>query len=173
MGWKMDSQPSGTCLPPKPSVELPEDELAKVTGNAEIRGGTFSGRIYNGSNWRIERVYLIATAKERNGNVRWTREMSASLDADPLETKFFSVPVTGDEDIGSTDWNIERAFGNKSDTLPTAPARYKFREGPDGLIKFPSSMSDAEIEQAMKKLYPSPNEPSGPWTKYATAPNKP
>jgi hypothetical protein len=54
------------------------------------------------------------------------REVSTILDAEPLETKFFSVPVTGDEDIGTTDWNIERAFGYKSDEAPTSSG-YKFR----------------------------------------------
>lgn len=145
-------QAPGPAQPPKPSLELPQDELGKMTGNASIRGGYFSGKIYNGSNWWIERVYLVATAKERNGKVRWTREMTASLRADPLETKFFSVPVTGDEDIGSTDWNIERAVGYKSDSLPAS--QHKFRNARDGLIRFPASMSDEEIDEAMKKLYP-------------------
>jgi hypothetical protein len=148
----------------KPSVELPESELAKLAGNAGISEGRFRGKIYNGSNWRIERVYLVVAAKKRDGRVGWTREVSTTLDADPLDTGSFSLPVTGEEDIGSTDWKIERAFGYKSDTMPTSSARYKFRDGPDGLIRFPASMSDEEIDKAVKKLYlpKSPKQRNGP-----------
>ena len=108
---------TSSASPAPPTVELPDSELAKITGNAIISGGTFSGRIYNGSSWRVERVYLVVTAKELNGKVRWRREVTTRLDADALETTFFSLSVTGDQGIGSTEWSIERAFGRKSDAI--------------------------------------------------------
>jgi hypothetical protein len=146
--------------------ELPDEELGKVTGNAAIQGGQFSGKIYNGSTWQVDRLYLLVTAEEPSGKTRWTRRITTSLDAEPLETKFFSVPVTGDDGIGATSWNIERAFGYRRDDM--ALPKYRRIRGPEGPIDFPVSMSDAEIEQAMRRLYPPKHGDASPKNTTAT-----
>src|SRR4029077_13255268 len=138
---------------------------------------------YNGSSWRVERIYLVVTAKELNGKVRWSREVTTRLDADALETTFFSLSVTGDQGIGSTEWSIERAFGHKSDAIVPSP-QYRQVRGPDGTIDFPASMSDSEILEALRKLYPpkapkadsaeqkgQPKTENAPWLDYQTPQN--
>lgn len=90
---------------------LPYDERTKVTGNAGLNYGSFSGKIYNGSTWIITRIVVNVTAKEQDGSVRWARDFSDDVKINPLETGHFSVTVTGDEGVKDAPWNIKEIYG--------------------------------------------------------------
>lgn len=95
----------------QPEQILPYAERAKVTGNAGLSYGSFSGKIYNGSTWTITRIVVNVTAKEQDGTVRWTRDFSDDVKISPLETGHFSVTVTGDEGVKDAPWNIKEIYG--------------------------------------------------------------
>lgn len=93
--------------------ELPYETSSKITGNASLAYGSFSGRLYNGSDWVVTRVVIRVSAKEKDGTVRWTRDFSEIVTIKPLTTESFSISVTGDEGITKAPWNIEKIFGHK------------------------------------------------------------
>jgi hypothetical protein len=95
---------------------LPVEEQAKVTGNANLSGyGSFSGKIYNGSNWTITEIKIRVAAKGENGVVKWNREFMTTTTIGPLTTEDFSFNVTGDENvsIALTEWGIVEVHGYK------------------------------------------------------------
>jgi hypothetical protein len=92
--------------------QLPWSELAKVTGNAELGSGVFSGKVYNGSAaWTIKRLVFRVTAKDKGDVERWTRDLSDDITIAPLETQGFFVTVTGDDKTESSSWTISAAYG--------------------------------------------------------------
>jgi len=94
---------------------LPADEQAKVTGNASFDYGlgSFSGKIYNGSEWTITKFILRVVAKEKDDSIRWNRKFSKTMTIAPLSTSSFSISVTGDKGVSSCDWYIEEILGYK------------------------------------------------------------
>ena len=91
---------------------LPWSELAKVTGNAGLGSGVFSGKVYNGSTaWTIKRLVFRVTAKDKGDVDRWTRDLSDDITIAPLETTSFFVTVTGDDKAESSSWTIHEAYG--------------------------------------------------------------
>ena len=94
--------------------KLPYDARLKITGNASLRYGDFSGKIYNGSDWTITSITFRVEAKEKDGIVRWDRKFKKSIKIEPLSTSSFSITVTGDEGIGSHVWYIDEIIGYKS-----------------------------------------------------------
>lgn len=91
---------------------LDKDQLTKVTGNADLSSGTFSGKLYNGCDWVVDEVIFLVIAKEDDGAVRWERKFRVEgLELKPLETNYFSVTVTGEKKIGSFNWGIVKALG--------------------------------------------------------------
>ena len=101
----VESQPKGS--------ELPSDAASKVTGNAGLSYGLFSGRLYNGSDWVVTRVIISVTAKEGDGTVRWSRDFSEAVTIRPLTTESFSITVAGGEGLKEAPWGIKRVFGYK------------------------------------------------------------
>lgn len=99
----------------KKSKILPLEEHIKVTGNAGLNYGSFSGKIYNGSNWTITDMIIRVIAKEKSGSVRWDRKFKESKVIPPLSTESIYVSVTGDEGVTSFEWNIEEIRGYKED----------------------------------------------------------
>lgn len=95
----------------KPKRPLPGDEQIKITGNAELSYGWFSGKIYNGSSWTITRVIFKIIAKEDDGSIRWDRDFSKDVTIGPLETGKFKVLVTGDAGVKDVSWHIKQVFG--------------------------------------------------------------
>lgn len=95
----------------RPERPLPYAEATKLTGNAGLSYGTFSGRIYNGSGWVVTRVVVNVTAKEEDGAVRWSRDFSENVKIKPLGTGSFSVTVTGEHGIKDAPWGIKEAYG--------------------------------------------------------------
>ncbi len=91
---------------------LPYAERAKVTGNASLSYGSFSGKIYDGSSWTITRIVINVTAKDEDGSVRWCRDLSDDLEISPLETGHFSVTVTGEHGIKDSPWYIKEVYGH-------------------------------------------------------------
>ncbi len=92
--------------------QLPWSELAKVTGNAGLGSGGFSGKVYNGSTkWTITRLVFRVTAKDKGDVDRWTRDLSEDVTIAPLATQNFFVTVTGDDKIESSSWTITAAYG--------------------------------------------------------------
>ncbi len=96
-------------------ASLPADEQAKVTGNAsfDYPHGSFSGKIYNGSEWTITKFILRVVAKEKDDSIRWSRKFSKTMTIEPLSTSSFSISVTGDNGVSSCDWYIEEILGYK------------------------------------------------------------
>jgi hypothetical protein len=101
----------GTDTRDKPEKPLPLAERSKITGNASLSYGSFSGKIYNGSSWTITRIVINVTAKEEDGSVRWSRDLSDNVKISPLETGHFSVIVTGDHGIKKAPWTIKEIYG--------------------------------------------------------------
>ena len=94
---------------------LPVEEQAKVTGNASLKYpyGSFSGKIYNGTEWTITELTFRIVVKEKDGSARWYRLFKESKTIEPLSTGSFSISVTGAEDIASFDWYIVEVLGYK------------------------------------------------------------
>ena len=88
-----------------------DSEKVKITGNASLGYGSFSGKIYNGSELVVTRVVINVTAKEEDGSVRWNRDFSESVLIKPLETEAFSVVVAGDHGIEDAPWYIKEIYG--------------------------------------------------------------
>ena len=64
--------------------ELPNTAAKQVTGNAGLSSsGTFSGKLYNGSDWVVTRVILNVSANEEDGTVRWSRDFSDAVTIRP------------------------------------------------------------------------------------------
>lgn len=76
--------------------KLPPGARAKVHGYGGLREESFDGKVYNGSDWVVTRVELSVTAKEKDGSERWTRDFSARVRINPLETGRFSVLLVGE-----------------------------------------------------------------------------
>jgi hypothetical protein len=91
--------------------ELPYAEASKITGNAGLSYGLFSGKLYNGSDWTVTRVIVSVSAKEEDGTIRWSRDFSEALTIKPLTTESFSVRVAGEQGIKEAPWNIKKVFG--------------------------------------------------------------
>jgi hypothetical protein len=90
---------------------LPGNEIIKITGNASLGSGSFSGEIYNGSDWVIKQLTFRVVAKEKDGSVRWNRRFNESITIKPLSTNSFSIDVPGSEGVASHDWGIDGALG--------------------------------------------------------------
>lgn len=93
--------------------ELPYAEASKITGSAGLSYGSFSGKLYNGSDWTVTRVIVSVSAKEEDGTVRWSRDFSEALTIKPLTSMSFEVTVVGDQGIKEAPWNIKKVFGYK------------------------------------------------------------
>lgn len=93
--------------------KLPANVQAEITGNASLSYGSFSGKIYNGSDWTVTELIFRVVAKEKDGSIRWDRKFKKSITIEPLSTSSFGISVTGNEDISSFDWYIEEALGYK------------------------------------------------------------
>lgn len=93
--------------------ELPFAAATKVTGNAGLSYGLFSGKLYNGSDWVVTRVIVSVSAKEEDGTVRWSRDFSEAVTIRPLTTESFSITVAGEQGIKEAPWNIKKVFGYK------------------------------------------------------------
>lgn len=93
--------------------ELPSDAASKVTGNAGLSYGQFSGKLYNGSDWVVTRVVISISAKEADGTVRWSRDFSEAVTVKPLTTEYFWITVGGDAGINDAAWSIKKVLGYK------------------------------------------------------------
>ena len=99
----------------KKEQDLPGFEANKVTGNASLNqgDGTFSGKLYNGSDWTVSRAVIFVSAKEKDGSVRWARDFSVSLAIPPLTTTSFSFTVADEQGIVEAPWYIKKVVGHK------------------------------------------------------------
>jgi hypothetical protein len=96
----------------KEEQPLPSYERSKVTGDGGLSYGSFSGKIYNGSNWHITRVVITVDAQEEDGTSRWTRDFSDDLKIAPLATDSFYITVTGDSGVKKAPWAIKEVYGH-------------------------------------------------------------
>ena len=116
-------------------VSLPDEERAKVTGNAGPNDGMLTAEIYNGSDWTLTRVdlnviksprgrdreerrYQLGVAPPKPPN-QYAPRPTQPLDptAKPFSTVTFEASIGNflDGVKGATDWefNIPEAFGYK------------------------------------------------------------
>jgi len=91
--------------------ELPKQAAHLVTGNAGLRSGYFSGRLYNGSDWIVTRVIVHVIAKEEDGTVRWSRKFADEILIQPMTTGSLSITVVGDAGIKDVEWSVENIYG--------------------------------------------------------------
>ena len=70
--------------------ELPHAAASKITGDADLSYGLFSGKLYNGSDWVVTRVIVSVSAKEEDGTIRWSRDFSEAVTIRPLTTGYLS-----------------------------------------------------------------------------------
>ena len=92
--------------------ELPSSESVKVTGNASLGSGVFSGKVYNGSRWTVTKLIVTVTAKEENGDIRWSRDFAEDgLEIRPLTTGSFYISVAGDQGTKESSWSIKGVWG--------------------------------------------------------------
>jgi hypothetical protein len=92
---------------------LPPEELSNLTGDAQLISGHFQGKVYNGSAWVVTRIVFGVVAKEKDGRIRWGRALSDAFNLEPLSTGSFYISVTGEEEIGSFEWQIMEAEGHQ------------------------------------------------------------
>jgi len=97
---------------------LPYGELAKVTGRASYSdfGRTFSGRLYNGSNWRLTSATFDIELKDPRKKTLWKRQYRTSLNILPLTADDFSFAILeGFQLIEAGEsrwsWTLEEAKG--------------------------------------------------------------
>ena len=120
--------PEESSRRPVATQPLPEAELKKISGNAQIDKilRTFKGRIYNGSEWTVSELTVNVTAltlsppPKKSGEwvpvyaTAWARKFRIpDLDVPPLEVREFSVKVTGAEEAAETEWKIIAARGHR------------------------------------------------------------
>lgn len=90
---------------------MPYEEQNKVTGNASLGHGPFEGHffgdIYNGSKWTITGMVINIVVKEKDGSIRWSRKFKDSTHIPSLSTGSIVISVTGCENAGKFEWNIE------------------------------------------------------------------
>ena len=92
--------------------ELPFEESTKITGNASLSYGYFSGKIYNGSSWTVTKIVFNVTLKEEDGKIRWSHDFSDNVTVAPLTTEKFIISVTGgDGKFENIAWSIKQVFG--------------------------------------------------------------
>jgi hypothetical protein len=81
--WKTPETPEQ----PRKAQSFSWEAQSKVTGNASLSGfGSFSGSLYNGSDWTVTRVLFRVVAKEADGKVRWDRKFAHEMHVKPLST---------------------------------------------------------------------------------------
>lgn len=74
---------------------LPYEAAIKVTGNGRLNGAskTFTGQLYNGSDWVLTRMIFTITAEEPDGSTRWSRVYEHEMVMAPLSAKDYSITV--------------------------------------------------------------------------------
>lgn len=92
---------------------FPYEERIKITGNASISYGSFSGKIYNGSDWTIKEIIFSVKLEEKDNSIRWDRKFKHVITVLPLSTSSFNLDITGDGAHGSFGWQIEEVWGYK------------------------------------------------------------
>ncbi len=98
---------------PRPILEefeMDAKEVAKLSVEARLSKGTFLGKVYNGSHIPLTRVVLKVTAKEPNGTLRWTRDLTEGMFVKPMTTGRFAMSVTDGDDLGEVTWTVVKAF---------------------------------------------------------------
>lgn len=101
--------------PEKPPValrSLPYDEFCKFDGNAGLSsfGSYFEGELYNGSTWYARELVVEITAREADGETRWTRLYKTEVSIAPLTTGSFHISVNGARGADLS-WNVEDIRG--------------------------------------------------------------
>ena len=95
---------------------IPYKEAEKITGSARVGGnGYFSGKLYNGSNWTVTKIFFIVSVSETKNmepnSLKWSRTFSEEMTINPFSTKSFSIPVIDDQGIKGFSWGIEKVVG--------------------------------------------------------------
>lgn len=105
---------------------LPEADLSLIRGFATLDfRNIFSGELYNGSTWRVNRLRLRCTAKMQ-GDAVWSRTFDVPVSLSPLACGSFSVsniPAWSGEK--SIHWYIVLGYGTQTDTLPASTVLYE------------------------------------------------
>ncbi len=91
-------------------LEMAKEEIEKLSVEARLNKGTFLGKVYNGCNIPLTRVVLTVTAKEPDGTLRWTRDLTEGMFVKPMTTGHFAMSVTDGEELGEVTWTVAKAF---------------------------------------------------------------
>lgn len=90
--------------------EMTADEVNKLRVEARLSKGTLLGKVYNGSNIPLTRVILTVTAKEPDGSLRWTRDLTEGMFVKPMATGRFVISITDADDLDDVTWTVAKAF---------------------------------------------------------------
>ncbi len=107
---KLPVEDPDTPRPILEELEMGADELLKLSAEARMSKGTFLGKIYNGCNIPLTRVVLTVTAKEPDGTLRWTRDLTEGMFVKPMTTGHFAISVTDGDDLGEVTCAVTKAF---------------------------------------------------------------
>ncbi len=97
----------------KEATAFPSQERRKVIGRALsfISGGSFKGKIYNGSNWEVSEFTVELQVKEKDGSLRWSRKYRVSINLLSLQAETFFIEVIGQGTYRDFSWNIVEIKG--------------------------------------------------------------
>lgn len=96
---------------------LPENVQGEVTGNARIKSSpsfsepddyTFTGSLYNGSEWTLTHVIFDLYIEEKDGREEYSREYALDIEIPPFTSKSFSIPITitRAQSVGDLQWAL-------------------------------------------------------------------
>jgi tetratricopeptide (TPR) repeat protein len=86
------------------TLDLSSYASQKVTGNGSLTAGSFSGTLYNGSNWEVRSVRFVVTAGKDS------RKFDQQISISPRSTSSFYFQ-TGQNQTDKVSWSMEEIKG--------------------------------------------------------------
>lgn len=118
-GWELASKPSKA---EPPETELPPEELAKLTSEASLKGGSLlTVKIYNGSRYKVNEITVLVSYRYKFIEV-WRRPYRIQKEYGTWPEKTSSFDTDLGADIGKDDtwdWKITSAKGFVTDQIPS------------------------------------------------------
>jgi hypothetical protein len=99
-----------TPRPRMRELEVTTADMSAFSVEGRLSKGTLLGTIYNGSDTPMTRAVLSVAAKEPDGTLRWTRNISDTLFIRPMETGRFTISVTNSEGVGDVIITLAKVF---------------------------------------------------------------
>lgn len=105
-------KPAPLKLPPEEVKKI--DTTYSVTPNEYLRGESISAYfriiLYNGSSYDLEEITITITAKEKNGDIRWSRQFRRGIDVGPDRSNCFGIEIPKVDGV-KLSWSIDEFRG--------------------------------------------------------------